>query len=62
MEFGLVIKTETHFADAESQINRNKVDLSKGWITCLASGPYDRRVFGSYLQGNINSTQALEDL
>ena len=56
MEFGLVIKTETHFADAESHINRNKIDLSKGWITCLAQESYDRIFLGSYLQWGINST------
>ena len=56
MGFGVVIKTETHFADAETRINRNKIYLFKCWITRLDSGLYDRRVFECYLQRDINST------
>ncbi len=59
MGFGVVIKTETHFADAETRINRNKTYLFKGWITRLDSGPYDRRIFECYLQRDINSTLSL---
>ena len=62
MGFGVVIKTETYFADAESHITRNKIDLFKGWITCLDSGSHDRKGFKSYLQGVSIPPLALEDL
>ena len=45
MEFGVVKKTETHFADADTHIKRNKIYLFKDWITCLDSRSYDREVF-----------------
>ena len=45
MGFGVVITTETHFADAETNINRNKIYQFYGWTTCLDLGSYDRRVF-----------------
>ena len=54
MGFVVVIATETHFADAETDINRNKIYLFKGWTICLDLGSYDRRVFEFYLQGDIN--------
>ena len=56
MGFGVVIKTETHFADAETRIDRNKIYLFKSCSTRLDSEPYDRRVFECYLQRDINST------
>ena len=56
MGFGVVIKTETHFADVEIRINRNKIYLFKSWSARLDSEPYDRRVFEYYLQRDINST------
>ena len=56
MEFGVVKKTETHFADAETHIKRKKIYLFKGWVTCLDSRSYDRRLFEFFMQGDINFT------
>jgi len=52
----VVIKTKTHFADAETHINRNRINLFNGWTTYVDSGSYDTRVFEFYFQGDINST------
>ena len=49
MEFGVVKKTETHFADAETHIKRKKIYLFKGWVTCLDSRSYDRRLFEFFM-------------
>ncbi len=56
MGFAVVIKTKTHFADAETHINRNRINLFNGWTTYVDSGSYDTRVFEFYFQGDINST------
>ena len=56
MEFGVVKKTETHFADADTHIKRNKIYLFKDWITFLDSRSYDREVFEFFMQVDINST------
>ncbi len=55
MEFGVVIETESHFANPETHINHNKIDLFTGWMTCMDSVSYNRRVFEFYLQEVINS-------
>ena len=60
MGFGGVIKTETYFANPETHIIHNKIDLFTGWITCLDSVLYNRRVFEFYLQENINSTFSVQ--
>ena len=62
MGFGVVIKTETHFADAETRIDRNKIYLFKSCSTRLDSEPYDRRVFNFTCKGISMPPFALEDL
>ncbi len=56
MGFGVKIKTETHFANPETHINHDKIDLFTSWITCFDSESYNRIVFEFYMQEDINFT------
>ena len=55
-------KNETHFVRCRDRINRNKIYLLKGWITCLDSVPMTGEFLNVTCRGISIPPFALEEL